>query len=190
MKFNILVLILILFSSCEKKNEEKIKEQEATIEKKFIPKLGKAFFDFDEIDYYSINISEDEAMDLFDNENKSNLEKLKFDVLLGETPNNMKDISFINKLEKIGFEKHKIEPTKYDEIKNIFTEKTVSESYTSACVAIYRDFLVFRKNKKIIGMAKICFGCRQFRIAGTNSNAENFGQDGDFEKLEFILRNL
>lgn len=188
MKFNILFLILILFS-CEKKNEERINKQETTVEKKFTPKFGKIFFDFDEIEYYKIDISEDEAMNLFDNENKSGLEKLKFDVVLGEAPSHMKNLSFINNLEKIGFEKHKFEPTKYGEIKNIFTEKTVSESYASACVAVYRDVLVFRKNKKNIGMAKICFDCRQFRIAGTNADTENFGQDGDFEKLGSILRN-
>ena len=39
-----------------------------------------------------------------------------------------------------------------------------------------------------MGTAKICFSCNANQIKGTNANTENFGQEGDFEKLEKILR--
>lgn len=188
MKYNILLLFLIsLLFSCKKERKE-INKNEIISEKKITPKFGTAFFDFDEIEYYKIDISEDKAMDLFEDKTRSKLENLKFEIIIGETPNNIKEVSFINDLEKIGFEKSKINPTKYGEIKNIFTEKIVSESYAAACIAVYRDFVVFKKNKKIVGVAKICFDCHLFRIVGTNANTENFGQDGDFEKLYSILR--
>jgi len=189
--FNIILIILIL-TGCKQTENDNTKVGNAEnkiVENKFVPKYGNSFFNFDEIEYYQIEISEDKAMDLFDTQNKSQTDKLKFDIVVGEEPRNLKNLKFINSLSEIGFTKSQIPQSKFKEINQIFTEKTVYENYAAACVAVYRDILVFKKDKKIIGLCKICFDCRLFRFVGTNANTENFGQDGDFEKLSEILRN-
>ena len=58
----------------------------------------------------------------------------------------------------------------------------------TACIPVFRDILIFKKNNKSIGIAKICFECEKSHIVGTNKNIENFGQCGDFSKLMNILK--
>ncbi|MGX9987496.1 hypothetical protein [Chryseobacterium sp. POL2] len=189
--FNIFLIILI-FIGCkqtENKNTEIDNKKNKFVENKFVPKYGNSFFNFDVIEYYHTKIPEDKAMDLFDSQNKSQIDKLKFDIIIGEKPENLNNLKFITSLSEIGFTRSQIPQSKFKEINQIFTEKTVYENYAAACVAVYRDILVFKKNKKIIGFCKICFDCRLFRIIGTNANTENFGQDGDFEKLSNLLKN-
>ena len=67
-------------------------------------------------------------------------------------------------------------------------EKSTLENIATACIHVYRDILIFKKEGKVIGTAKICFDCMSKQIKGTTANTENFGQDGDYEKLEKILR--
>ncbi len=190
-KFNIFFIFLI-FIGCkqnENKNTEIYNKENKIVENNFVPKYGDSFFQFDEIEYYHNEISEDEAMDLFDTQNKSQIDKLKFDIIIGEKPESLNNLEFINSLSQIGFTRSQINQSKFKEINQIFTEKTVYENYAAACVAVYRDILVFKNNKKIVGFCKLCFDCRLFRMIGTNANTENFGQDGDFEKLSNLLKN-
>ena len=108
-------------------------------------------------------------------------------IILGKIPKSITDTSFINNLETFGYTKSKIDEKKFNEIDEIFTEKKHSESYATACIYIYRDILIFKKKSKIIGIAKICFGCDANIIVGTKSNTEEFGMSGDYEKLSKIL---
>ena len=39
-----------------------------------------------------------------------------------------------------------------------------------------------------INSAKICFECMDHQIKGTGANTANFGQDGDYSRLQNILR--
>jgi len=90
-------------------------------------------------------------------------------------------------MDKIGYNKKEIPKKKFTEIDKIFTEKTINENSSYTCIPIYRDILVFKNIGKVIGIAKICFSCRQHRIIGTDLNNDNFGQNGDYEKLEALL---
>jgi hypothetical protein len=58
-----------------------------------------------------------------------------------------------------------------------------------ACIAIYRDILVFRNHGKICGIAKVCFKCGIHVIVGTESKTDEFGQAGDYNKLNQLLNN-
>ncbi|MDN5479000.1 MAG: hypothetical protein L0G39_18910 [Chryseobacterium sp.] len=121
--------------------------------------------------------------------NRSKEDQLKLDVITDKIPKNINDTDFIKSLEKIGFKKTVIISHKFKKINEIFVEKTVSENIEYACAPVYRDILIFKKKEKIIGMAKMCFDCHQKQITGTKANTENFGQDGDYEKLQQILYN-
>lgn len=185
-KFIILALLFFSFNSCQKENVEKTKNV-TSVEKTPEIKYGKVFFDYDQIDYYYTNFEEDKIQELDENQKKSKVDKYKYTVAIEETPKTITDLDFLNYMEKIGYVKKKIDKSKFPQINKIFVEKTPSESYAAACIPVFRDILVFRKLGKVIGIAKICFNCHQYRIIGTDANKENFGTNNDYEKLKYIL---
>jgi hypothetical protein len=179
------IFLLIILVGCNAKSE-KVKENFENVIKE--PKItGEKYFDYDEIEYYKSEIEEDLIGELYDNQKKSLKDSLKTGVILGQIPKSISDTSFIDYLKSFGYLKSKIETYKFNKIDEIFTEKKHSELYATACVYIYRDILIFKKKSKIIGIAKICFGCDASVIVGTKSNTEEFGMSGDYEKLREIL---
>ena len=182
----IILNLFFLISSCKENDKNKITEI-ATAEKSFVPKYGKEFFEYDKIEYYNNDIDSVDALE--NNKGLSKLNNLKYEIILGETPKKLDDFEFLPNLEKINFQKSEIDKSKFGEINKIFVEKTVNQIADYACIAVYRDILIFKKQNKTIGIAKICFECFKKQIIGTNANTENFGQDGDYEKLEKILKN-
>ena len=76
---------------------------------------------------------------------------------------------------------------KFEEINKIFIEKKHYDISATACDYVFRDILIFKHKSKTIGIAKICFGCSGNQIVGTKANTEEFGMDGDYEKLKEIL---
>jgi hypothetical protein len=181
----LLFFVAIIFFGCKSENQNtKIDELKPEIK---INEIGTKYFNFDEIDYYYNDYKDLIKENSNDILQKSDLELLKNDVLFNSVPQNISDSAFINKLETIDFIKKTIEKTKYKAIEKIFTFKTVKNLEYGGCIYIYRDILVFKKNRKVIGVAKICFGCNDNKIIGTNVNTENFGQDGDYEKLSKLL---
>lgn len=150
--------------------------------------IGMKFFEYDTIDYYKVDFDEAKIGDLYENQSKSEIDSIKMGIILGDIPNDISDLTFIDKLSNVGYKRSTIEKSKFEHINKIFVEKTTSESSAAACIYVYRDILIFKRRGKIIGTAKICFGCMANQINGTIANAENFGQNGDYEKLEKILR--
>lgn len=151
----------------------------------FIKFYSLNYFDFDEVIHYKSNISEEKANYLF--EDKTELGKFIKDVVIENIPKSIKDTTFIDKVEKIGFKKTTIEDSKFDKINEIFSNKFHLTHEVSACIYIYRDILIFKKKSKIVGMAKICFGCGGSQIYGAKQNTDGFGQSGDYQKLETLL---
>ncbi len=149
----------------------------------------KQFFDYDEIDYYFTNYDDSKIAELAENRSKAKLDSIKYGVLLGDIPNEISDLSFLPYLEKLGYTKSSIDKSKFTDINSIFIEKSTAENVYTACIFVYRDILIFKKQSKIIGTAKICFGCMDNQIRGTKGNTKNFGQDGDYSRLRKILRN-
>src|SRR5690606_17805630 len=81
----------------------------------------KAYFDFDQIDYYHIDIDMDELIK--QTPNSKSIPNLKWDVVTGYTPENISDLSFIDKLEDMGYKKTAVDKSEYSKINAIFTEK-------------------------------------------------------------------
>ncbi len=181
----ILITLFFLVLSCKNKTENN--EVTEIGQPDFVQKYGKLFFDYDEIEYYHIDYDEKENQILIPKNLKSKIKKLNLNLELGDIQNDIKDVDFINKLENIGFIKKEIDKSNFNEINEIFIEKKVKNPKYMKCLPIFRDILVFKKKGKIIGISKICFSCLQNQIIGTKSITENFGQDGDYEKLKDIL---
>jgi hypothetical protein len=187
-KYILPVVALFIFYGCHK-NQIQDGTGKEILEKKKIekPKYGKVFFDYDQIDYYGIDIEEDKLQELDDNRDHSKADQYKYDVLIDETPTTLQDLDFLNYLTAVGFSKKEIPSTEFDKINTIFVEKNITDGYIMGCIPFFRDILVFKKKNKVIGIAKICFNCHQYRIIGTNADTKNFGMGDDYEKLGAIL---
>lgn len=149
---------------------------------------GQKFFEFDEIEYYFNDYDENKMMELSDNVSKSELDSLKEGFIIGDIPQSMSDLSSLDKLVNVGYIKKSIEKSKFHDIENIFSVKPTDEVVGTMCIYVYRDILVFKTKGKIVGVAKICFDCLGHQIIGTNANTNFFGQNGDFDRLNRILR--
>lgn len=160
--------------------------KEVTSTKKPI-KTAKPFFEYDEIDYYFNDYDEDKIVSLYNRQSLTILDSIKMGVILGDIPISIGDQKFIALLKKCGYTKTQISPNKFPAINTIFCEKTSENNIATSCVYIFRDILIFKKQHKVIGIAKICFGCYAHRIVGTASNTESFGQNGDYDILWKLL---
>jgi hypothetical protein len=150
------------------------------------------FFDFDEIDYYNIDISEDEVMDMADQVNTSESKAMKMSILTDDIPSGItsRDTVIISLLEKYGFKKYRVGTALHEDINNVFKVKPLADVVATACVYIYRDILVFRKQGKIAGVAKICFNCWGNYITGAKANTESFGTGSDYSRLRDLLQKV
>lgn len=146
---------------------------------------GDYYFDFDQLEHYTSEI--DELKLLEDESNLTENQMLQNQILLGDTPQDSKDTTFIKQLETIGFERKNIPVNKHQAIKELFREKQHAESEFTLCLPIYRDLIIFRKNGEIVGIAKICFDCDRHQIVGTAAKTDEFGQSGDYSTLAKIL---
>ena len=147
----------------------------------------KLFFDYDQIDYHNTNIAESKVMDFYKTKAKSEIDSIKKWVIIGSIPRTINDTLFLSKLDEISFFHNNIDTAKFSKINKIFVEKQTNENIALSCEPVYRDILIFRNKSRIVGIAKICFGCMQYQIIGTTANTENFGQDGDFGRLKELL---
>lgn len=189
---NITFLLLIFLISCNSKIENKAKNNEKqNIESvKKGPKItGEKYFEYDQIEHYQNEIEEGQIGELYDNKKKSVKDSLKMGIILDMIPTKLTSEVFLKQLESIGYKKTNVDTKKFEKIDEIFTEKKHEIFEVSACVYVYRDILIFKKKSKVIGIAKICFGCGASIILGTKSNTEEFGQSDDYWKLEKLLYN-
>jgi hypothetical protein len=181
-----LAILCLTFWSCNSTTEKRnnaIKNSKSTIQK-----VGEKFFQYNAIDYYINYYDESNVGELFESGSKSEIDSFKVGIILGDIPNSISDLAFIDKLEKIGYKKTIIDKSKFASIDKIFVSKTSSKDGESACIYVYRDILIFKKDGEVVGTAKICFGCMANQIKGTTANTSHFGQDGDYEKLKQLLR--
>lgn len=181
-----LTIFFFTFWGCNSTTERKSEPVDNS--KKTNQLIEKKYFEYDEIDYYAIDFDESKIRDLYNNQSKTEIDSFKMGIILGDIPKSISDLDFIDKLAKVGYNKAIIDKSTFDSIDEIFVEKTTTENIAAACIYVYRDILIFKKDSKVIGTAKVCFGCMANQINGTTANTENFGQDGDYAKLEKILR--
>ncbi len=171
--------ILLLFIGCGQK------QTQPSIENKI---AEKAFFDFDKIIHYSLDISNDSVYSINKNRDESRRNLLLDDILTQYGDENLADTAFLNSLDDLHFNKVIIDSSKFAAIKNIFSEKKHEFPVYYACAAIWRDILIFKKSESTIGIAKLCFDCNRYSIVGAKANTDEFGQGDDFEKLYELLK--
>lgn len=146
------------------------------------------YFNFDEVKHYTTEAKTNKIFALSDSNNLPAKQKYRIDILIHNKPRSLSDTAFIKDLEKNGFELNSIEKEQFAAINNIFCEKDHENITGYSCAPVYRDLLVFKKHDRITGIAKICFECARHHIVGTDADTKNFGQSGDYAKLENILK--
>lgn len=167
-----IVLLLFLIFSCKSKEE-------------------KMFFDFDSVEYYSLNKSKEEEMG--ENNSKS-IDKGIFDkIFFDDYPEKVNNTVFYKTINSDGFSKSELSQKDVEYLRSdIFLEKPSLKILENvyACSPQYRDILVFKKNKEISGIAKICLSCRQFYLISSKKEiqTENFGTEEEYKSLEKLFQ--
>lgn len=185
MKIVVLVVFAFLTISCKEKGPSYDSQED--INKKITQ--NKPFFDFDEVIHYEFPIPTKEYEDLILVETLS--EKGKFlSILLGDPcpETHEEKIRFKEAIESVDKVENNINPKYYNKLRNqIFSEKKCDDTWAYACVPIYRDIFIFKKNKKETGMAKICFECQLFSISNKDADTECFNMNGELDGLRKII---
>lgn len=188
-KYQIVLLFVVTLVSCKKENGVTInatKENTTALKK---DSEMKSFFTFDKVEYYYKHIQEDVFLNYKKPEFKDKQSDLYkyMQIVEGYYPEKLHQENFINDLLDFGYKKMNINSTDFSVLNTVFSEAKCDDGYAMACVPIYRDILILYNNDKIVGIAKICFGCRQSYIIGTDKDDSEFGQCGGFENLEAML---
>ena len=129
----------------------------------------------DHIEHYRLNVSDGELSDIFKRENISRQERRLAEILNYDDPTCVSDSLFISDIESIPyFTKTSLNKKHTPKVLEAFVPNNSFLSSSSAkpnslCVPIYRDILVLRENKKVIGYAKICFECSKTHLVGHKS---------------------
>jgi hypothetical protein len=173
-------LFVLVFTNCDKTSNGK---QTTIIEQEEC----KPYFLFDRIEHYCRDIDENELWEIKDKVKKTEEENDILTLVFTLRRDTTADYESLKNIDRLGFTKTEVPSAQFEEIAEVFCERKHKAPAYSACVPIYRDILVFRKNNKLSGMAKICFECSISSIAGTNRNTEEFGQSGDYKKLYDLL---
>lgn len=152
----------------------------------------KPFLDFDQIDYYSLNISDLDEERIRVKEIKSNEDKNFLAILDGYVTVNLNNDSIINKIESTNYFKlYKVPNSVNTSISELFSPYSNSQAsfflVSSLCAHAYRDILVFEKNEDIVGIAFVCFYCD--RVIYYSKNGEQI-VNVNFKELEKVLNKL
>ncbi len=186
----IYIIILIFFFQCNNPQTSQTNENIADSIPTIVNKENcKPYFEFDEVIHYKIKIAEKDIVKLIVKENRNKNEENLYRIVSSTfSPKSLNDTSVISNLVEIGFKKIIVNKNKFPLLEQIFCERKHKEYFSLSCIANYRDVLIFKKKKKTVGIAKICFECSQHIIIGAKGNTEYFGQSGDIGKLESLLK--
>jgi hypothetical protein len=199
--FFVFNLFLFLLSSCDSKQLEESEVASRSPEMVHLEadttkiKYGKPFFNYDEIDYYHIDIHHpilEGELSFYD----SMLDRAIFNNVISVN-NSYTTIYNDDKIyeeenfkyyPELGFKKYKVKQEDFPKIDQVFCAKSgAGELSSAACVPVYRDHLVFKKRNRIIGHAFICLGCNMFSVNGKVDNRDGLGYEIDKIRLTRVF---
>lgn len=167
-----LLLCLILITFCNKKTDNN----------------NMNYFDFDEVDYYHKDIIENDIFKEYEKAKLTGYDNSYLKIVHTEYPTKLNDTEFIKNLIKYDYVNKKLNKLQHNQVNEIFSKNDCSELTANGCVSIYRDIFIFKKEKEIVGIAKVCFECRMAYIIGSKQNWDSFGECGDYEKLKLLIK--
>lgn len=99
------------------------------------------------------------------------------------------DKKLSKKMVKAGCSKTNIETSKFAVLNEIFSSSEGEKFPSTSCKPVYRDFLIFKNKKNVVGIAQICFTCSQIEFVGVDVSTDHFGHNGEYQKLKALLYN-
>ena len=104
-------------------------------------------------------------------------------------PSNLYDNDFYQKL-KLNFSIKTFTNSNVEVFKNLFNKSTFTDVYTTACIPEYRDILILKKENEVIGIIKICVGCKMHYFVSKNDENKIIINSGGIEneELEELLK--
>lgn len=178
MKYLFFICLLLTLAGCN--------ETPKTPEKPEVKK-GKYFFDFDEVVYYSTDISEHELYEMSIKQNPTHKQKLFLNLILGATPSKVTDTTFLSYIDTVGYNKVKIPIEKHAAIREIFKQNNDSLQVVTSCTRFFRDIYVFKKKGKMTGVAELCYTCGDEYFIGAAVSTDGFGNNNEYKKLREIV---
>jgi hypothetical protein len=151
--------------------------------------FGKPYINYDKLDYYTIDISQDSVMNLLSNGNK--LDSIKFTVLTRSYPTNdtIYELKNLPYYERVGYKKIELNQKYFSQVNKVFCHKKGGTPIALACIHEYRDILVFKKENKVVAIAKICLSCMDINLNGImDISNEELGWENDFDILDKVLK--
>lgn len=126
----------------------------------------------------------------FRGEDSRQKEKTLVAIRYEKTPKTLRKASaLVRDLRYLGIKKIAIPFNKFSQINEIlFKQKGAKETKKVTKQTGYDNILVFRRDARIVGVMKICFDCHQHYTMGIEHQTRNFGENGDYEKLNKILQ--
>ena len=156
MKKNILLIIIAFaFFSCKKQ---------------------PFFSNFDEVVYFRLK---DEI--LINHKTKDSISKKVF---FEDYPSELSDNLFYEKLKLNYYSNKSFSESDVANFKDIFNDKTFTDQYTTACIPEFRDILILKKDKKTVGIVKICIECEMNFIIGKNEKGLEISNSGGLKIVE------
>lgn len=184
-KFLILFLTTLIIVSCKNQKSNSVQKNTDT------ETLSKnqdciPYFDFDKVEYYHIDISNERFLEIAKSKNDS----LLFSIINRRTFSKITDTILIGKLPELGFSEMKILEKDNHKLNQLFCIEDSGEvtMNATACDPIYKDILIFLKSNKTIGIAKICFSCSQSLIINQKNQILPFYSDENWKELNSLLK--
>lgn len=168
------MLLCLACFACTQKSERRI--------------TSNSFFEYDAVDHYILTDTGEIMYPPAFGEKSKPFDDYRRAIILGNFPKSIADSTFVRDLKKIGYNKKQVSEQYFPELDKIFSYQRAFSLTSTACSPIYRDLLIFRNNNSIVGIAKICFECEQYEIVGSKVDTQNFGQNGEYELLQKILK--
>jgi hypothetical protein len=144
------LLFIFSFVSCKNNSSNKNSESQKTA-----CTCSGDEFSFDKVEAYSISFEALDAMEA--KKNQSDNDRFLLQIVNSFRTNNLKELDSA-KLIVLGFTQRQINKEDYKYLCELFQEQYAYED-TTACQAIFRDILLFKENRKLTGVAKICYTC-------------------------------
>jgi hypothetical protein len=175
--------------SCENPQEEVVNEETLTIIDGCLP-----YFNFDEIEHYSLTISPDEEDALFDKIGANDIseeEKMLTEIVYLDTFFELTEPSIDEKLQSYSFHKKRLSNASLISLDSLNCIKRPLYQTMSAysCIPVFHDVLVFKRENIIVGAAKICFSCQKRVFFGESFSDDALQREIEYERLKEILKN-
>ncbi|MBY0487501.1 MAG: hypothetical protein K2P85_09995 [Flavobacteriaceae bacterium] len=158
-KFIILLLSVVCFTSCKKE---------------------PFFSNFDTIEHYQLAVK-DNVVERILIENK---DSVLVKTITGTLPEKLKDNVFFSEINSDNFVKNQFTSDDLNKFIKLFNSDVFLDYDAAACAPTYRDFLILKKGKAVVGIVKICVHCEMHCIIGIDKNKKTIGFCGSLEYSE------